>query len=212
MRTPWMKWLLLIVGLVAVVLIGWLAWEHDWITKWKQTAHPPAFFIGMVILPACGVPMTPLFVLAGATFGRRVGLIGSGIALVANLTLCYWIARSGLRPWLARLVRRFDYELPDFEKKYKGSVRFTLLVKGAPGVPQFMKNYALAVAGVPFSLYLVSSIVITGAYGALLIVLGESLFRHQSVRSILIAVGVVALALGIWWWRRRSAKRSAANQ
>jgi uncharacterized membrane protein YdjX (TVP38/TMEM64 family) len=210
-RWPWAKRVLLVLGLIAVGLIAWVVWDHDLIGRWKETASPLPFFIGMAIAPAFGFPISPLFVLAGATFGRRIGLIGSFAALGANLALCYWIARSGLRPWLVRLLSRFDYELPDFEKKSKGSWRFTLMVKATPGIPQFVKNYGLGVAGVPFALYFVSSMIISGFYAVVLNVLGQSLFRHQSVKSIIIAGGVVVLAAGIWLWIKRS-RASATNE
>src|SRR5262249_878007 len=108
----WVKGTLALLGLAVVVAIAWWAWDRDAIMKWKEEARPLPFFIRMAIAPAFGVPITPLFVLAGATFGRQLGLIGSGVALAANLTFCYWIARSGLRPQLARLMRRFNYDLP----------------------------------------------------------------------------------------------------
>ncbi len=198
-RWPWVKGVLVVLGAAALALIAWSAWDRGLIARWKETARPLPFFTGMAIAPAVGFPISPLFVLAGATFGRRVGLVGSMLALAANLALCYWIARSGLRPWLVRLLRRFDYELPDFEKKYKGSWRFTLMVKATPGIPQFVKNYGIGVAGVPFPLYFGSSMLLSGAYAVALNVLGESLFRHESVRSVIIACAVVLLAIGVWW-------------
>jgi uncharacterized membrane protein YdjX (TVP38/TMEM64 family) len=193
----------LVVGLLVLALIAWMAWNHGLITRWKESASPLPFFTGMAIVPAIGFPITPLFVLAGATFGRRVGLIGSFAALAVNLALCYFIARTGLRRWLARLVRRFDYELPDFAVEARGAWRFLLMVKMAPGIPQAVKNYALGVAAVPFWLYFGASMLFGGAYAVALNVLGESLFRHQGVRSILLVAAVVVAALGVWWWRKR---------
>jgi uncharacterized membrane protein YdjX (TVP38/TMEM64 family) len=193
----------LVVGLLVLVLMAWMAWNHGLITRWKESASPLPFFTGMAILPAIGFPITPLFVLAGATFGRRVGLLGSFAALAVNLALCYFIARTGLRRWLARLVRRFDYELPDFAVEARGAWRFLIMVKAAPGLPQAVKNYALGIAGVPFWLYFGVSMLFGGAYAVALNVLGESLFRHQRVRSILLVAAVVVAALGVWWWRKR---------
>ena len=208
----WGRRLLVVAGLAAVALIVWWAWDRALITRWRQTARPLPFFVGMAVTPAVGVPITPLFILAGATFGRRLGLIGSALALATNLALCYWIARSGLRRWLVRLLGRFDYELPDFEQRYKGSWRFTLMVKVAPGIPQFVKNYGLGVAGVPFWLYFGTSMVVSGAYGAALIVLGNSLFQHEAARSIAIGGAVAVLGVAIWSWRRRKARASAVNE
>src|SRR5579863_1708051 len=202
--TPWAKALLAIVSVALIVAIVWWAWDRPAILRWREDARPLPFFAGMAIAPAFGIPVTPLFVLAGATFGRRLGLVGSGLALTANLALCYWVARSALRPRLARLLRRFDYELPDF-----GAWRFTLVVKLAPGIPAFVKSYGLGVARVPFMLYLGASLLITGVYGAALILLGESLFRHDRDRALVIGGVVLVLALALWLWRRRRKARSA---
>ncbi len=209
-RWPWwVKGALVGVGLAALALILWSAWDREAIVRWKQEASPLRFFSAMAIVPALGVPMSPLFVLAGATFGRRIGLVGSGVALAANLTLCYFIARSGLRPWIGRLMRRFDYELPDFATKSKGAWRFTLMVKATPGIPQFVKNYGLGVAGVPFAMYFVTSLVISGAYGVVLIVLGESLFQHDRNRAVMLGGAVVVLAGAVWWWHRRKSRSAS---
>jgi uncharacterized membrane protein YdjX (TVP38/TMEM64 family) len=171
---------------------------------WIRDAGPLPLFGAMAILPAFGMPLTPFFILAGATFGVARGLLGSGVALALNLALCYWIARSGMRPRLVSLLRRFSYELPDFEEKDKGAVRFTLAVKLAPGVPGFAKNYVLGVAGVPLAVYFGLSMLITGAYATALVVLGESFLEHNLDHTIIAGAVVIALAIGVWLWRRKS--------
>jgi uncharacterized membrane protein YdjX (TVP38/TMEM64 family) len=201
-----------LVGVTLVVLI-WLfksLWDRDAFMALLQEAPPLAFFVAMALLPVVGVPLAPLLVAAGATFGVRLGLAGSLIALACNLVLSYRIARSGLRPRLTRLFRRFDYELPNFDGPSRHALRFTLMVKFAPGVPAFVKNYGLAVAGVPFTLYFVSSLLITGAYSALLIVLGESLFAHETNRALWVAGAILAVLAGVYLWRRRTNGRSDA--
>ncbi|MDQ3363810.1 MAG: hypothetical protein M3680_00055 [Myxococcota bacterium] len=52
-----------------------------------RDARPLTFFIVMALLPAFGAPLTPLFLVAGVTFAVRVGLIGSGLALVLVPTI-----------------------------------------------------------------------------------------------------------------------------
>ena len=192
------------LALAAVAFVAWSAWDRDAIMAWKEEAGALPFFGAMAVLPAVGMPITPFFVLAGATFGVGPGLLGSGVALGLNLTLCYAIARSGLRPKLGSLLRRFEYELPDFKETEKSALRFTLLVKLTPGAPAVAKNYLLGLTGVPFPLYFAASMLITGAYAVLFVVVGVSLFDHATHRLLVAAVVVaVALALGLWWWRRR---------
>jgi uncharacterized membrane protein YdjX (TVP38/TMEM64 family) len=201
----WIRRVLVLLFIVGFAYALWIAWDHqEAIMAWKRQASPLVFFAAMALIPALGVPITPFFVLAGATFGRELGLLGSGIALAVNLTLCYWIARSALRPWLVSLLRRFHYELPDFEKRgRRGSFRFTLAVKLAPGVPGAVKSYGLGVAAVPFWLYLGVSMLVTGVYAAALVIVGQSLLEHRLDRAAIAGGVVIVLGLGLWWWRKR---------
>jgi uncharacterized membrane protein YdjX (TVP38/TMEM64 family) len=189
------------VAVAGVVVLMWWIWNQEAVLQWVRSARPLPFFALMAILPAIGMPMTPLFIVAGATFGARVGLGGSLLALAANLTLCY-VAGRALRPVLRPLLDRFRYRLPDLETKTKKAATVTIAVKLAPGVPAFVKHYALAVAGVPFAVYFVLSMLITGAYGASLVVLGRSLFEHEVNHTVWIALALVVLAFGLWRWRR----------
>lgn len=193
--------------LVLAVLI-WNAWDHQAFIAWREEAGVVPFFLAMALLPALGVPITPFFIVAGATFGTFVGLTVSAIALSANLLLCYWIARSGLRPWLTRLLARTRYGIPDFEEG-KGALRFTLLVKLAPGVPIFIKHYLLGLAGVPFWIYFAVSGAITGLYAGAFVVLGDSLLEHDLGTSAMALAVLLVIALAIYLWRRRVGKRPA---
>src|SRR5262245_7551781 len=107
----------LVVSIVAVAVLLyllWAIWDHDAVITWIEHAPPVPFFLLMAVITVFGVPMTPLFILAGATFGKKVGVVGSLAAIALNLTICYWVARSSLRRPLERLLRRFGHELPDF--------------------------------------------------------------------------------------------------
>ena len=198
-----LKRIVVLLTVVALAFVAWWSWDREAMMSWKQEAGPLPFFGAMAVFPAVGLPITPFFVLAGATFGIGLGLLGSGVALGLNLTLCYAIARSGLRPRVEALLRRFEYELPQFEHGDPGAFRFTLLVKLAPGAPAMAKNYLLGISGVPFPLYFGTSMLITGAYAVLCVVVGDSLFEH-SFRRVLAACAVaVGLAVGLGWWRKR---------
>jgi len=203
---PW-GWFL---GGVGVVLVGallvllWKAYDHEAVMAWFREAHPLPYFAAAAVLPIFGVPMAPFFILAGATFGRWPGLIGAEIALGVNLVLCYWIAHSGLRRWLISLLHRFGHELPTFSETNKRTFRFIVTVKLTPGPPTVVKNFTLGAAGVPFGLFFGSSMLITGIYAALLVILGESILAHQPSRGLIaLAVVVVLAVLARWWLRKR---------
>ncbi len=204
----WARRVLGAATLLVLAVLIWNAWDHQAFIAWREEAGVVPFFLAMALLPALGVPITPFFIVAGATFGTFVGLTGSVIALSANLLLCYWIARSGLRPWLTRLLARTRYDIPDFEEG-KGALRFTLLVKLAPGVPIFIKHYLLGLAGVPFWIYFAVSGAITGLYAGAFVVLGDSLLEHDLGTSAMALAVLVVIALAIYLWRRRVGKRPA---
>jgi uncharacterized membrane protein YdjX (TVP38/TMEM64 family) len=204
-ESAWLRRGLTLVGLAVMAFAVWSAWERqEAIRDWATGAGPVPFFLVMALLPAIGVPITPLFVLAGVTFGRGVGLVGSLAALGLNLALCYQIARSGIRPRIEGLMRRFDFKLPDYSAKETSPIPFVLAVKFAPGVPAFVKHYGLGVAGVPFLVYFGLSMLITGAYGALLVLVGQSLLQHSVDRNVIIAgvAVLLLLVLGVFVRRR----------
>jgi uncharacterized membrane protein YdjX (TVP38/TMEM64 family) len=206
-----MKRALLAIALVGLALLLWSIWNREALLEWIRSARALPFFAVMALLPAVGVPITPFFVLAGASFGIRVGLIGSLLALGANFALCYFIARSSLRPRLVALLRRFDYELPNFAAGGKSALRFALVVKATPGVPAFVKNYALGAANVPFGVYLATSMSVTGLYAALLIVLGESLFDHDLRKTLLVGGALLSCAGAFLWMRNRRGRGGAQS-
>ena len=70
----------------------------------------------------------------------------------------------------------------------------------------------MMIAGVPFALYFVTSIVFTGTYAVALVVLGDSLLEHDLVRTGAVGGAVVAFAGGIGVWARRRARRGPRGQ
>ena len=191
------------MALAALLYFLWSNWDSAAISTWKREASPLLFFSALAMLPAFGLPTTPFFLLAGTTFGIPVGLVGTFIALGMNLAVCYWIARSGLRPFLERILRRFSFELPDLQGGGSNTLRFALAIKFAPGLPAFVKNYVLGMVGVPFALYFGLSMLITGAYAALLVVLGESLLAHNRSTAGAVIAAILVLGVGVWWWQKR---------
>jgi uncharacterized membrane protein YdjX (TVP38/TMEM64 family) len=201
-----LKRLAVAVGVLCLAWVVWTVWDHKALMSWIERARPIPFFAVLALLPVVGLPFTPLFVLAGASFGVKVGIAGSLAALGANLAVCYWIARR-MRPSFESLFRRFNVRLPNIAESDKSPARFVIGVKVAPGVPAFVKNYALGLTGVPFRLYFGVSMLITGVYAILLVVLGESLLEHRFDRRLWIPLAVVGAGL-LLAWRLRARRRS----
>src|SRR5512142_1032311 len=104
-------------ALAAVALVGLAGllgslWELDAVMDWLRHARPVPFFAAMTVLTSLGVPPTPFFVVAGASFGVGVGLAGSLVATAVSLVANYVVALGGLRPRVEVLLRRFGQSLP----------------------------------------------------------------------------------------------------
>jgi uncharacterized membrane protein YdjX (TVP38/TMEM64 family) len=188
---------------LALLAAAWFAWDREGLLAWKQAASAPVFFAAMSILPAVGLPLTPFYILAGATFGVPIGVCGSLIALTVNLTLCYLVARSLPQAWLQGVLSRFGTRFPNFDEP-SSAVRFSILVKLTPGMPSLLKNYLIGLSGVPFKIYLGTSLITSLLYAVPLMILGNSLFDHDWNRSSVAIVLGVAAGAGAWLWRRRS--------
>lgn len=195
-------------GLAALAVVGvlallWLRWDQAAFLAWKQQVGLLPYFLLMAVLPAFGLPITPFFIVAGATFGIAIGLAGSLLALALNLSLAYWIAQTGLRRFVLALLKRFEVSAPDFADRRDRALGFILLVRFTPGPPAFVKNYLLGAAAVPFGLYLGVSMLISGVYALGFVVLGESALEGDPLRLGLGLVLLLAAAGLVWGLRRR---------
>jgi uncharacterized membrane protein YdjX (TVP38/TMEM64 family) len=192
---------LLVVGLAYVMFS---IWDRDAFGRWLNNASPVPFFVAMAVLPALGLPISPFMLVAGATFGIWIGLIGTVSAVAVQLCIAYAIAHSALRPRLEALFARFDYKVPDFTAGGPSAWRFTAAVKLTPALPAFAKMYMLAITGVPFPIYFGVFLAITTAFAAAWIVLGDSLLSHDLSWTTIAAVAIVLLLIvALWWWRKR---------
>jgi uncharacterized membrane protein YdjX (TVP38/TMEM64 family) len=204
------------IGIAALVLgLGYLAisiWDRDALVRWMSEASPVRFFVAMAVLPALGLPLSPFMIVAGATFGVWVALIGSLLAIAISNCIAYAIAHSGLRPRIMRLFERFDAKVPDYTEGGRAAWRFSAAIKLTPALPTFAKMYVLALTAVPFAIYFTVSVAITGAFAAAFIVLGDSLFKHDVSHATLALVALVAIAVvAVVWWRKRRVTDAARS-
>jgi len=198
-----MVWLL--ASAAAVIFLLWgLSQNWQAFLAWKAQVGAVPFFIGMALLPLGGVPSTPLFVLAGVTFGLGTALAGSALAVLANLLLSHLLARRLLWTPLSRLFDRFHYQPSDVTAG--NALGVLLLLRLTPGLPSALKNYASALVDVPFRVYLGVSWATTFLYAVGFIVLGDSLDNASLAEAGVAAVLLGAVIGGAFWYLKHHRK------
>lgn len=185
--------------LLGLLLWGWTHWDPDAFESWRADAGPVPFFIALAILPCFGVPTTPFYILAGATFSPWINFWGITLSLALNVLLTYVIVRSFLRKGIEWLLRSAGYAIPKFAPKK--ALRFCILLKLAPGVPQFVKNYLIGLSGIPFGHFFLICFGITIWYAFAFVMLGDSIYDRDPAMALaaLAVVGIVALVLFLLW-------------
>lgn len=175
-----------------------------------RSLGPLTFFAAMALLPVVGCPMSIFYLVAGTAFAATLGLGGvlaaTGVALLVNLALTYWLARYGLRPLLEALIARTRYKIPVLEAA--DHAELTVILRVTPGPPFFVQSYLLGLAQVRFRTYLWISWVISMAMGSGVIVFGDALL-HGNAKVAFFGIGaLVGVSLIIHFLRRHYGKKS----
>lgn len=141
--------LLAVVAVTAFTLFSEVEWSE--MIKAMEQLDPVLTIVLMAVLPLVGFSVGVVYVIAGAKFGMIAGgAVIVGITLV-HLVATHWIARSFLRKPLERFLTKRDYKLPD---ALKGEERqLAAMVALVPGPPYVLRNYALALSGIPLRSY-----------------------------------------------------------
>lgn len=166
--------ILLSIGLGLVIWAGtdWEVWA-----KRLTNLHPAAFLGAMSVLPVIGFPISAFYFFAGVVYGWALGIPLCMTALAINMSLSFVFTRTLLRAPLSELVRRRGLSLPSV-KTPANQFRVTFLLRTVPGPPFSLQNYLLALAGIPFGIYLPVSLVAQGAIGSLVIAASSLLTAH----------------------------------
>lgn len=209
------------VGLIALVIgLGLAALQMDLGGQMKRclefvrSAGAPMFFTAMAVLPLLGFPLSPFVLSSGAVFAPTMGagaVIACGAAAItANVTLSYWFAAVGLRPWMEKLVAWLGYAVPRLPPER--SWELTLVLRVVPGIPFFLQSYLLGLARVRFGSYLLISSVVPSAQLAVAVQAGDALMEGNTGRLLLAGAGFAVLGLGLYFLRRWLARSKAAAQ
>jgi uncharacterized membrane protein YdjX (TVP38/TMEM64 family) len=184
-------------AIVAVVLVTlpYLV-GFDW--KALQTAitdlNSFLVFALMALLPVAGFSISIVYLIAGAKFGPVLGGVLVAAATAIHLLLTHWISRSFLRAPLQRMLTRKKYHLPEIPAGENGAI--SVMAALVPGPPYFIRNYLLALSGVPFRTYFWICLSIYVARSYVSIFIGD-LSGDPSRSKLFLLVGIYVLKLGI---------------
>jgi len=174
-----------------------------------RTAGPVAFFSSMALLPSLGVPVLTFLLTAGPIFGERLGMttvvLLSLAAITTNFLLTYLVARFVIRGFLERSFARFGYRIPSVANG--DSTDLAIIIRVTPGIPFFVQNYLLGLAGIPIAKYLLISAVFNWSYSAAFVLFGDALQNGRGRVALVAASLAVAAIAGTHWARRRYAKK-----
>lgn len=196
--------------IAAAALWAWLNWDPQAFMDWKREAGPVPFFAALTLLPLIGFPTTPFYILAGATFSPWVNLVAIPLSLFINVGLSFILTHSFLKRWMIATLARLGHTLPVMDKRR--TIKVALLIKIAPGVPAFIKNYLIGLSGIHVLPYFAICFGITIWYAAAFVILGDSIY-DKDPRLAIIAVALMLLILAtLHLLRRRLAARNSIGK
>lgn len=138
-------------------------WES---TRNTLTHNGPLLFLAIAVLPGFILPVAPLLGLAGLWGGENgpwLSCLYCTLALFANLSWTYWLARGPARGLLGKLLKRTRFHLP--ESTPDNMLEWAIILRLTPGVPFIFSNYGLGLLRMPFTQYLLVSLPILSFTG-----------------------------------------------
>ena len=202
------------VALALGALVWWLiAIDYDWqsIPRAMSRLNTGAVLALTITLPLFGFPISMVYLLIGARFGPVVGLaVVTGVTAL-HLIGTHWIARSFLREPLKRFLERRNHRVPEVPHGENAAV--ALMVMLAPAIPYFIRNYVLALSGIPLRIYFGIALPIHVLRSYVALFLGD--FGGAPSRRGLIILGSIYVvkfsifAIVAWRLRLRHKRKSA---
>lgn len=200
------------VVLVACIVGVVLFTDFDWgavqrfsahVNAAMERLHPGAVLPLMAVLPVFGFPIAIVYLVAGARFGALGGGVVVALVTTVHLFGSHLIARSFLRGPIERMLEKRGHHLlqvPEDEQ-----VPVCVIAALVPGLPYFVRNYVLAIAGIRLKFFFAVVLPIYVARSYVTILLGDlSGDPSRTGLAILLVVDVLKVGIcAVVIWRLR---------
>ncbi len=190
-------WILGFLALVAIAAIlyfnhkfGFLKNIHTHIA----TYHWLIVFLLVATLPVFGFSIVICYMVVGSKFGPGWGVAVIALATTVHLIGSHWIATSFLRKRIEAFIARKKYKLPHVPEGENGSI--SLMTAIIPGLPYFVRNYLLALAGIPLKTYFWVCLPVY-VIRSVLAIFATGFSADLSTRKVVILVGIFLVKVGI---------------
>jgi uncharacterized membrane protein YdjX (TVP38/TMEM64 family) len=199
-----------VAAIIVVVVVLCMVWYRSGVSLAELTAqiakqNGALVFVLMALLPIGGFSIGVVYLVAGIKFGPVLGGVAVAGATAVHLVGTHWICRGILRAPLERFMARRRHKLPHVPEGENVSV--AAMAALVPGPPYFIRNYLLALSGVPLRVYFFVCLPIYVVRSYVTILLGD-LGSEVTPRAVGVLAAVYVVKLGIcayliWRIRRR---------
>ncbi|MDY6824958.1 MAG: hypothetical protein SWH68_14355 [Thermodesulfobacteriota bacterium] len=192
---------LLGIIIVAAVYAGFKHNGWQWISTQLHKNTHPALILGLfVALPIVGFPISIFLILLGFRFGPWWGMAVMAGGIPLHLLASFGLSHSYFRPLMERFAWKRGVSIPRVPENRH--MEFSVIFMAVPGLPYAIKNYMLALSGVPFRIFLPIGWGINALLGAPFVIVGGAATRWG-----VILPAVLIVIIGIVYGIRRLAKR-----
>lgn len=210
-KRPWLTGFLAAVALAGAIAlfvfldIDWHALQHA-----LAALDTGTVLVLTTVLPLFGLPISLVYFVIGARFGPVDGLGVVTLITVLHLLGTHLIGRGVLRKQLERVLTKTNHRTPRVPPGENTAIALMVLL--APAVPYFIRNYILALSGIPLRAYfwIALPIHVLRSYVALFI---GDFGSAPSQRGVVLIVVYYVIQLGVLsavaWWLRKRHKRLA---
>ena len=179
------------LGLVATLGLDETLAFAERVWAWLQLAPAPVFFGVMAVALMAPVPATVFYFTAGPIYGVTASLLWIVPVLVVNSLLVHAIGASFLRPRLEAMVEGRGVRIPRLER-VSDQMLFLSVMRVTPGIPYFVQSWAVVLAGIDRTRFVLVSVGVQMVYATGFVVLGRSAFEGQ-LGGVVFAVAFIAV-------------------